>query len=121
MKDRQKLQRDKRQRLKHRIRKKLAGTSERPRLAVYRGNRNIEAQLIDDVHRKTICSFHSKSLTAADATQGKLAQGKAVGLKIAELAKAHDITSIVFDRSGYQYHGRVKALADGAREGGLTF
>jgi large subunit ribosomal protein L18 len=107
---------ERRARVKRRIRKKVNGTVARPRLAVYRSNKSIYAQLIDDVAGHTLAAASSK-----DATGTKTEQAKAVGTLIAERAKAAGIDACTFDRGGYQYHGRVKALADGAREGGLNF
>lgn len=109
---------NRRLRIKRRIRKVVTGTAERPRLSVFRSNKQIYAQLIDDVSGKTIASASSIK-TVAD-TNG-VDQAKAVGLAIAEKAKAAGITAVVFDRGGYLYHGRVKSLADAAREGGLNF
>lgn len=97
--------------------KKIFGTSERPRLSVFRSARNIFAQVIDDLQGKTLVSASSLSLEAG----GNVAAAKLIGKQIAEKAKAEGIKSVVFDRSTYQYHGRVKALAESAREGGLLF
>lgn len=108
-----------RQRIKLRIRKALNGTSERPRLSVYRSNKEIYAQLIDDVAQKTILSTSSIKLSKEGKTKTEIA--KEVGAQVAQLALQTGISNIVFDRNGYLYHGRVKALADGAREGGLNF
>ena|SRR3712207_2748843 len=101
-----------------RVRKRVSGTAERPRLAVFRSNRHIYAQLIDDVSGRTLAA--SGSHTAA-AGGDKSAAAKAVGTDLAAKAKAAGIGTVVFDRGGFQYHGRVKALADAAREGGLDF
>lgn len=110
----------KKQKLKFRIRKKVSGTAERPRLAVFRSNRDIYAQLIDDVKGVTLASANSRNKAIAnDGTKSDKA--KAVGMAIAESAKAKGISACVFDRGGNLYHGRVKALAEGAREGGLNF
>jgi large subunit ribosomal protein L18 len=105
-----------------RIRVKIFGTSERPRMRVFRSNRHIYAQIIDDVLRKTLISMSSddKSFETA-GLNGKCEQAKQVGILIAEKAKSAGIDKIVFDRGGYLYHGRIKALSDGAREGGLQF
>jgi large subunit ribosomal protein L18 len=100
-----------------RIRKKMTGTPERPRLCVFRSLKHIYAQIVDDTNQKTLVS--AGRLPKAD--KGKLSQSKLVGAKIAELALAKGITQVVFDRGGYQYHGRVKALADAARQAGLKF
>jgi large subunit ribosomal protein L18 len=99
-----------------RVRKKVAGTPERPRLAVYRSNRHIYAQLIDDESRRTIASASDRELKAA---KGKHDSAKAVGELIAERAKAAGVQSVVFDRGGRQFHGRVAALAEAAKEKGL--
>jgi len=109
-----------RQRIRWRIRKKISGTPARPRLAVYRSNKEIYAQIIDDRAGHTLAAASSKDLeNQPGATKSDLA--KLVGKRLAELATAKNIQSVVFDRGGYLYHGRVKALADGAREGGLQF
>jgi large subunit ribosomal protein L18 len=102
-----------------RIRSKLHGTPERPRLSVFRSNTNIYAQIIDDVNGVTLVS--ASSLKDVKKGAGNVEGAKAVGKLIAERAKDKKITSVVFDRSGYLYHGRVKALADAAREAGLEF
>ena len=102
---------------KIRIRKTVNGTLERPRLCVFRSNAHIYAQVIDDVAGKTLFSVSSAEL-------GKMSgkdQAKNVGLEIAKLSLAKNINNVVFDRNGYVYHGRVKSLADGAREAGLNF
>ncbi len=111
-----------RQRVHDRIRKKLQGTAERPRLNVYRSLNHIYVQVVDDLHGKTLVSASSAEGKKADRrTGGNVAAAKDVGKLIADRAKAKGITQIVFDRGGYIYHGRVKALADAAREGGLQF
>ena len=110
------------QRLKRhrRVRGKISGTPERPRLNVFRSETNIYAQIIDDVAGKTLVS--ASSLDKAVEGRGSNCEGaKKVGLMVAERAKAAGITTVVFDRGGYVYHGRVAALAEGAREGGLEF
>ncbi len=111
--------RDKRVR---RIRKKISGTPERPRLRVFKSARHIYGQIIDDVAGHTVVSMSTrcKEFSAGEA-EGKTALAKQVGMKLAELAKAKGVSKVVFDRGGYIYHGRVKALSDGAREGGLEF
>lgn len=109
-----------RARIKSRIRKKISGTSECPRLAIYRSNKSIYAQLIDDVSAMTLASASSKERSIA-GSGSKSEQAKAVGSLLAEKAKSKNIEKVVFDRGGYLYHGRVKSLADGAREGGLNF
>ena len=110
------------QRLKRhaRVRAKVSGTTERPRLAVYRSNANIYAQIIDDVKGVTLCSASSVEKDFEGIGSNKEA-AKKVGAKIAEKALAAGITEVVFDRGGYIYHGRVSELAAGAREGGLKF
>lgn len=110
----------KRLRIKRRIRKIVNGTSQRPRLAVFRSNSQIYAQLIDDAAGKTLVSASSLKDAAAQKLNG-IEQAKVVGKAIAEKAIASGISSVVFDRSGYLYHGRVKSLAEAAREGGLLF
>ncbi len=102
-----------------RVRKTLSGTAERPRLVVFRSNRGIEAQLIDDIAGKTLAA--SSSLGLKSFKGNKVDQAAEVGKTLAAAAKSAGIESAVFDRGGYLYHGRVKALADAAREGGLTF
>ena len=102
----------------HRIRKNISGTSERPRLHVFRSNKGIYAQLIDDAAGQTLVNASSRDLEVK-GTKSEIA--KQVGVAIAEKAKSSGVSSVVFDRGGYLYHGRVKALADGAREAGLTF
>ena len=109
-----------RDRIKKGIRKRLSGSSERPRLSVYRSNKGIYAQIIDDVTGKTIVSASSLSKDFA-ATGNKSDQSVAVGKAVAAKAVAAGIKDVVFDRNGYLYHGRVKSLAEGAREGGLNF
>lgn len=109
-----------RARRKLRIRKKVTGTTERPRLTVFRSNKQIYAQVVDDSKGATLASATSLKIEKApDANKSKLAEQ--VGEAIAVACKAKGITEVVFDRNGYIYHGRVKALADGARKGGLTF
>ncbi|MGI6655904.1 MAG: 50S ribosomal protein L18 [Desulfobulbus sp.] len=105
-----------------RIRKKIFGTQECPRLCVYRSNRHIYVQLIDDVQQKTLAAMSSDDKNFEDSDSSKKCdKAHKVGLLIAEKAKAIGVERIVFDRSGYLYHGRVKALSEGAREGGLLF
>ena len=106
-------------RRRRRVRAKVRGTAERPRLSVFRSNRGIQAQVIDDVAGHTLAAVNwtegdLKSLKSMD-------QAKRAGELLAERAKAAGVEAVVFDRGGYRYHGRVKALADGAREKGLTF
>jgi large subunit ribosomal protein L18 len=111
---------EKRIRIKRRVRGKISGSSELPRLSVYKSNKEIYAQLIDDNSGKTLASASSRE-KGVDANGTKIEISAAVGKAIAAKAKAAGIESIVFDRNGFVYHGRVKALADGAREGGLKF
>ena len=110
------------QRLKRhkRVRGKVAGTPERPRLNVFRSGTNIYAQIIDDTAGSTLVSASSLE-KGFEGTGGNCEAAKKVGMTIAERAKAKGIETVVFDRGGYVYHGRVKALAEGAREGGLQF
>ena len=102
-----------------RLRKRLSGTSERPRLAVFRSLKNISAQIIDDTNGTTLVS--ASSLEKGLEVTGNADGAKKIGIELAKRAKEKGITSVVFDRGGYQYHGRVSNLADGAREGGLEF
>jgi large subunit ribosomal protein L18 len=114
-------------RMHDRIRKKLRGTTGRPRLAVFRSQGHIYAQVIDDDEAKTLCAASSLDETlrkdgkAKAKTGGNVASAKAVGTLIASRAKEKGIEAVVFDRGGFQYHGRIKALADAAREAGLKF
>ena len=106
-------------RRRRRVRSKVTGTAERPRISVFRSNRGVAAQLIDDVNGRTLAAA---SWTEADIRSlGRKEQAGKVGEALAERAKAAGVETAVFDRGGYQYHGRVQALADGAREGGLKF
>ena len=105
-----------------RIRKKINGTAEAPRLAVYRSNKQIYVQVVDDLKHETILSASSKEKDIAARTGiKKIEQAKLVGKLLAAKCKEKGIEKVVFDRSGYKYHGRVKSLADAAREGGLKF
>jgi large subunit ribosomal protein L18 len=110
-----------RQKIRHRIRKEVAGAAQKPRLSVFRSNTDIYAQLIDDVKGVTIASASSKEKDIAAQKGNKTEISKLVGQSIAKKATELGIETCVFDRSGYLYHGRVKSLADGAREGGLKF
>ena len=118
-----------RKRRQVRVRARVTGSAERPRLAVFRSNRFVSAQLIDDAKGHTLAASHGREFSAegGSASGGKggtlaqSVQAAAVGKKIAELAKAAGVSTIVFDRGGYRYAGQVKTLADAAREGGLTF
>jgi large subunit ribosomal protein L18 len=104
-----------------RVRKKVFGTPTRPRLVVFRSLKHIYAQLIDDEASRTIVGVSDRSKGVTGEGKGKIAHGFAVGAALAERAKAAGIKSVVFDRAGYPYHGRVKAVAEGARKGGLEF
>ncbi|CCF61636.1 50S ribosomal protein L18 [Nocardia cyriacigeorgica] len=104
-----------------RLRKKVAGTTERPRLVVHRSSRHLHAQLIDDSVGKTIAAASSIEADVRALDGDKTAKGKKVGELIAERAKAAGVEAVVFDRGGHDYHGRIAALADAAREGGLKF
>ena len=108
---------ERRIKIKSRIRKSVNGTAERPRMSVFRSNKQIYVQIINDVTGQTLASASSLGLEALP----KIEQAEKVGALVAEKAKAAGITAVVFDRNGYLYHGRVKALADGARNAGLNF
>ena len=110
-----------RQKLRWRIRAKVQGTATAPRLSVFRSNKDIYAQLIDDVKGVTIASASTKDKGVAAQKGKKIDQSKLVGQTIARKATELGVKEVVFDRGGYLYHGRVKALAEGAREGGLKF
>jgi large subunit ribosomal protein L18 len=110
--------REARVRRHRRVRGKVAGTAERPRLVVFRSNRGIDAQLIDDAAGRTLAAAGWKAVAPSGS---RMEQANAVGKALAEAAKKAGIEACVFDRAGYLYHGRVKALAEGAREGGLQF
>jgi large subunit ribosomal protein L18 len=107
---------ERRERRHNRVRAKVAGTPERPRLVVYRSLKHIYAQIVDDAAQRTLLTVTDQALSG-----NKTSKSTAVGKLVAERAKAAGITRVVFDRGGYRYHGRVKAVADGAREGGLEF
>lgn len=111
--------RQRRQRRRYRVRAKVSGTAERPRLSVYRSNRGMFAQLIDDVDGRTLAAANWTEPELREL--GRTEQAKKAGELLAERAKKAGVERCVFDRSGYRYHGRVKALAEGAREGGLEF
>ena len=119
----QKTKRLQRQRRRNRIRARVVGLSDRPRLSVYRSRTGIFAQVIDDVAGKTLVSVNAKEQKACEAGErkGKVQASYCLGVLIAEKAKAKGIIKVVFDRGGYQYHGRVAAFAEGARAGGLQF
>jgi len=104
-----------------RVRKKVRGTAARPRLAVFRSNKHIYAQVIDDVAGRTIASASTMEPTARTGGTGTVAAAKAVGERIGERAKEAGVGTVVFDRGGFKYHGRVAAVADGARGAGLEF
>ncbi len=110
---------DRRYRRHLRIRKTLHGTAERPRLVVFRSLKHISAQLVDDDRGVTLLGVNDRTEGIRVEGAGKVAKGRATGKLLAERAKAAGITRVVFDRAGYRYHGRVQAVADGAREGGL--
>lgn len=114
---------ERRKRRHFRVRRTISGTAERPRLVVFRSLKHIYAQLVDDERGKVLIGLadRSEGVAAAQAEGGKTARGFAVGIALAAKAKAQGITRVVFDRAGYAYHGRVKAVADGARKGGLEF
>jgi large subunit ribosomal protein L18 len=111
--------RQSRERRHRRVRRKVAGSPQRPRLAVFRSNRGIFAQVVDDASGKTLAG--ASWMTVKGVTGNKTEQARAVGLAVAEAARRAGVEAVVFDRGGYLYHGRVKALAEGAREGGLRF
>ena len=108
-------------RIKKRIRKKISGTAERPRLSVFRSNRYIYAQLIDDEAGRTLAQASSREAEIANLPGTPIERSRAVGRLLANRAKAAGIVKVVFDRNGYKYHGNVRALAEGARENGLEF
>ena len=110
-----------RKRVHKRIRRKVAGSTQRPRLAVFRSVKHIYAQVIDDSVGHTLAAASSNEKSDSIKSGGNVAGAKAVGKLLAERAKEKGVKSVVFDRGGYLYHGRVKALADAAREGGLEF
>jgi large subunit ribosomal protein L18 len=112
---------ERRQKIRYRIRHKVAGTSEKPRLAVFRSNTDIYVQLIDDVAGKTLASASSRDKDISAQKGTKIEKSKLVGQAIGRKAKDLGLSKIVFDRGGNLYHGRVKSLADGAREAGLEF
>jgi len=116
-----------RERRHNRIRKKMQGTTDCPRLCVYRSDKHIYGQIVDDSLERTVLSVGSLSdvvkarVQSLEGAKGKIGKARAVGLVLAEMAREKGFTRVRFDRGGYIYHGRVKALADGAREGGLEF
>ena len=124
----QKAKQARRVRRKRRVRANVVGTKKRPRLSIFRSNTSLYVQLIDDSISKTLVSAHSREIKIGKSEkkdEAKLSKGLQVGLELGRLvakkAKTKKISSVVFDRGGYKYHGRVKAVADGAREGGLKF
>jgi large subunit ribosomal protein L18 len=119
--DAQKLKHKRQVRRSHRVRSKIQGTAARPRLSVFRSSKHIYAQLIDDLNGVTLAAAGTTGKAAAIKYGGNVSAAKVVGQKLAEAAKAKGITQAAFDRGHYRYHGRVKALADAAREGGLQF
>ncbi|MBK9450893.1 MAG: 50S ribosomal protein L18 [Bacteroidetes bacterium] len=112
---------ERRTRIKKGIRKKISGTNERPRLSVFRSNKEIYVQVINDLDQKTLVGTSSRAKSILEQSGTKTEISRLVGLEIARLAKEKGIEAVVFDRNGFNYHGRLKALADGAREGGLSF
>jgi large subunit ribosomal protein L18 len=112
---------DRRTKIKYRVRKRVRGTAEKPRLSVFRSNKAIYAQVINDLDGKTLASASSLGKEIGDTKMTKTEAARQVGKLVAERAREAGIETIVFDRNGYLYHGRVKSLADGAREGGLKF
>jgi large subunit ribosomal protein L18 len=110
-----------RQKIRYRIRKKISGSAVKPRLSIYRSNRDIYVQLIDDENGVTLASASSRQADIAAQKVTKVEISKMVGTAIAKKSEELGIKDVVFDRSGYIYHGRVKAVAEGAREGGLQF
>jgi large subunit ribosomal protein L18 len=113
---------DRRKRRHFRVRRVIEGTAERPRLVVFRSLKHIYAQLVDDAQGRVLIGIADRSDGVAPQPEsGKVGKGFAVGMALAEKAKARGITRVVFDRAGYAYHGRVKAVAEGARKGGLEF
>jgi len=119
----QKVKLVRRLRRRNHVRRKIVGTAEKPRLTVFRSSKHIYAQLIDDMNGVTIasCSSNAQALRTSLPYGGNVKAAKVVGSKLAEAAKAKGIEAVAFDRGHYKYHGRIKALADGAREGGLQF
>ncbi len=110
-----------RDRRHRRVRKKVTGTSERPRLAVFRSNKHIYVQAIDDVARRTVAAASTMETALRSGSTGTVDAAREVGKLVGERAKAAGVTTVVFDRGGFKYHGRVAAVADGAREAGLEF
>lgn len=119
--DRQKAKTERRDRRRMGIRKRVIGTPERPRLSVYRSLRHLYAQVIDDLAGRTIASASTRDGSLSLQKTGDVSAAKAVGKKLAEQARAAGVQQVAFDRSGFRYHGRLKAMADAAREAGLKF
>lgn len=119
--DQQKAKKIRAQRRQHHVRKKIVGTPEKPRMSVYRSSKHIYVQLIDDLAGVTLLSVSSKAKGAASPYGGNVKAAKTIGQQVAEAAKSKGIAKVSFDRGPYRYHGRIKALADAAREGGLQF
>jgi large subunit ribosomal protein L18 len=119
--DRNKVKTQRRERRRAGIRKRVRGTPERPRLSVRRSLKHIYVQVIDDLAGRTLASASSHEGEVSTGAKGKTGAAKAVGKAIAQRAKDAGVSKVVFDRSGFKYHGRIKALADAAREGGLQF
>jgi large subunit ribosomal protein L18 len=121
--DQQKLKHRRQERRRHHVRRSITGTAERPRLTVFRSSKHIYAQLVDDLHGVTLAAAGSNLADVKSSLPygGNIKAAKAVGQKLAEAAKSKGINQAAFDRGHYRYHGRVKALADAAREGGLKF
>jgi large subunit ribosomal protein L18 len=113
--------REARVRRHRRVRKKIRGTPERPRLSVFRSARHVYAQVIDDVHGRTLAAASTTESGLRSGPTGTVEAAKAVGKLVGERAKAAGVSSVVFDRGGFKFHGRVAGLADGAREAGLEF
>ena len=113
--------RERRLRIKRRVRKSISGTAEKPRMSVFRSNKQISVQIIDDITGKTLLSISSLAKDFAEKNGNKVEQAEFVGQAIAEKAATAGISEVVFDRNGYLYHGRIKSLADAARKGGLKF
>jgi large subunit ribosomal protein L18 len=112
---------DRRYRRHLRVRRKVAGTAERPRLVVFRSLKHIYAQLVNDDTGLVLLGVADSSEGVTPEAKGKVSKGHAVGMRLAELAKKKGFSRVVFDRAGYRYHGRVQAVAEGARKGGLEF
>jgi large subunit ribosomal protein L18 len=110
-----------RKRRHHRVRKNVRGTAARPRLAVFRSNKHVYAQVIDDVAGRTVASASTMETDVKGGSTATVDAAKSVGMRVGERAKAAGVSAVVFDRGGFRYHGRVAGVADGAREAGLEF